>query len=290
VTARTAVHLCHLRHLRLGVAAVWLTASAAAARPFDSTQGTEPRLVNGTLERHAATSNLARDIQTLASRMPEPEWIAYSVPVVEGGHTMCDWTTGARSMASPAPVHLEPPMVFFVFYRVDERQIVRIRSYSVDCPLDAGGKAVQWLTGVLAADSVAHLRTFVTPTAPNKVSEGALSAIAMHAGRPAIDALISFARDNTSSRVRGSALLWLSQRAGQQAVGAIAEAIERDPDTEVKRKAVFALSQLPKDQGVPLLIDTARTNKNPAVRKQAMFWLGQSRDPRALKFFEEILK
>jgi hypothetical protein len=25
------------------------------------------------------------------------------------------------------------------------------------------------------------------------------------------------------------------------------------------------------------------------VRKQAMFWLGQSKDPRALKFFEEIL-
>jgi hypothetical protein len=40
---------------------------------------------------------------------------------------------------------------------------------------------------------------------------------------------------------------------------------------------------------VPLLIDQARNNKNPAVRKQAMFWLGQSKDPRALKFFEEIL-
>jgi hypothetical protein len=40
---------------------------------------------------------------------------------------------------------------------------------------------------------------------------------------------------------------------------------------------------------VPLLIQTARTNKNPVVRKQAMFWLGQSKDPRALAFFEEIL-
>ncbi len=33
----------------------------------------------------------------------------------------------------------------------------------------------------------------------------------------------------------------------------------------------------------------ARTNRNPAVRKQAMFWLGQSNDPRALKFIEDIL-
>ena len=28
---------------------------------------------------------------------------------------------------------------------------------------------------------------------------------------------------------------------------------------------------------------------NPVVRKQAIFWLGQSKDPRALDFLEEIL-
>ena len=63
-----------------------------------------------------------------------------------------------------------------------------------------------------------------------------------------------------------------------------------DPETEVKRRAVFALSQLPKGEGVPLLIDVARKNSNPAVRKQAIFWLGQSKDPRAIEFFAEILK
>jgi HEAT repeat protein len=70
----------------------------------------------------------------------------------------------------------------------------------------------------------------------------------------------------------------------------IAGAIDRDPDTEVKKKAVFALSQMPKDEGVPKLIEVARTNKNAQVRRQAMFWLGQSGDPRALKFFEDILR
>ena len=57
----------------------------------------------------------------------------------------------------------------------------------------------------------------------------------------------------------------------------------------MKKKAVFALSQLPKDEGVPKLMEVARNNRNPEVRKQAMFWLGQSHDPRAVKFFEEIL-
>ena len=90
--------------------------------------------------------------------------------------------------------------------------------------------------------------------------------------------------------MRGQALFWLAQRASKQrAAGAINEAIDKDPDTEVKKKAVFAPTQMPKDEGVPMPIQVARGNTNPAVRKQAMFWLGQSKDPRALKFFEDLL-
>jgi HEAT repeats len=40
---------------------------------------------------------------------------------------------------------------------------------------------------------------------------------------------------------------------------------------------------------VPLLIQVVRNNKNPAVRKRAIFWLGQTNDPRAVQFFEEVL-
>ena len=105
----------------------------------------------------------------------------------------------------------------------------------------------------------------------------------------ALTTLLGTARNDRSTRVRSQALFWLAQKAGREAVAAISGAIETDPDTEVKKKAVFALSQLPRDEGVPKLINIARNNRNPEVRKQAIFWLGQSRDPRATQFFEEIL-
>jgi len=89
--------------------------------------------------------------------------------------------------------------------------------------------------------------------------------------------------------VRGTALFWVAQRAGDKAAGTLTQALE-DPETEVRKKAVFALSQLPKDEGVAKLIEVARTHRDAAVRRQAMFWLGQSRDPRALAFFEQILR
>jgi hypothetical protein len=105
----------------------------------------------------------------------------------------------------------------------------------------------------------------------------------------AVTEMIRMAKDDESSHVRGQALFWLAQKAGQKAMAAISGAIENDPDTDVKKKAVFALSQMPKDEGVPKLIEVAKTNHNREVRKQAMFWLGQSNDPRALAFFEQVL-
>ena len=105
----------------------------------------------------------------------------------------------------------------------------------------------------------------------------------------ALNEMIRMAKADESSHVRGQALFWLAQKAGQKAMGAITGAIENDPDTDVKKKAVFALSQMPKDEGVPKLIEVAKTNRNREVRKQAMFWLGQSNDPRALEFFEQVL-
>jgi len=41
---------------------------------------------------------------------------------------------------------------------------------------------------------------------------------------------------------------------------------------------------------VPQLIHVADTNTNLTVRKEAFFWLGQSQDPRALAYLEQVLK
>jgi HEAT repeat protein len=62
-----------------------------------------------------------------------------------------------------------------------------------------------------------------------------------------------------------------------------------DADRDAQEAAVFALSQRPADEGVPALIRIAKTHRDPDLRRKAMFWLGQSDDPRALAFFEELL-
>ena len=203
-------------------------------------------------------------------------------------------TTGGRT----APVPLEGTRRLVVLVRVESRVIQKFAAYSADCDLDAGGRPVVWLDGVKPADSVAYLARSAYDTSPaaapsssraSRSVDTQLLALSLHADPSAIPALVQLAKAAPVAHVRGQALFWLAQRAGAKVLSTITGAIESDPETEVKVRAVFALSQLPKDESVPLLIGLARANKNPQVRKQAMFWLGQSKDPRALSFFEEVL-
>ena len=150
-------------------------------------------------------------------------------------------------------------------------------------------RASFWLGAARGARGYDVLRRMMREDPSPKVREKVVFALSVSGEPGAVDTMIEAAKGDKSDHVRGQALFWLGQKAGRKAVGALTDAIENDPETEVKKKAVFALSQLPADEGVPRLIQVARTNKNPAVRKQAMFWLGHSEDPRALKFFEEVL-
>jgi HEAT repeat protein len=334
----------------------------------------QPRAANARMETRSAAPGLDKEFRSLVPNQVGPAWIGYATPVVSGNHTMCCCDSGrygtsrggcalegehsfTMSSDDSKRVNLEGPEHMFVLFRVAEKKVMKIRSYSEDCELDAGGLTLYWLTDVKPAESIALLSTFVRDADEDERGErpisGAITAIALTndgaadraldqfvasdqpehlrekasfwlgsaRGRhgfetldrlirqdsderfrrqatfalsvsrepEAVATLINVAKNDSASGVRSQALFWLAQKAGQKAVRAISDAIDSDPETSVKKQAVFALTQLPHDEGVPLLIHVARTNRNREVRKQAMFWLGQSNDPRALAFFEEVL-
>ena len=150
-------------------------------------------------------------------------------------------------------------------------------------------KTTFWLGASRGARGVAILKNVLANDPSEHVRDKAVFALSISKQPDALDELIRAAKNDPSAHVRGQAIFWLAQKAGKRASATITGAIENDPNTEVKKKAVFALSQLPKDEGVPKLIEVARDQKNPEVRKQAFFWLGQSHDPRALAFIQEVL-
>jgi hypothetical protein len=151
-----------------------------------------------------------------------------------------------------------------------------------------------WIGTTRGAPGVDVLKRMLANDKSEKVREQVVFALSQ-SGQPAgMAAVLDTARNDKDPRMRSRALFWVAQKAaGQQAAqasDAINRAIENDPERSVKEQAVFALSQLPGDQGVPQLINVAKNNPDPVVRKKAFFWLGQSKDPRALEFFAQVLK
>jgi len=261
-------------------------------------QNWQPDISNAQLETRAFSGSLEAQL-----RASSPTWFGYAVKTTRRDHESCCWNGSSRCGCSLEGnkavtingtrannrVQLEGSEAIAVLFRVASNTVEKIEVYSLTCPLDAGGLPFVWLTGVPSDASLSYLEKLVTANPSKHSEDAALFAISQHDDPRALDYLIRAAKADASPHIRSQALFWLAQKAGDRASSAITDAIQNDPDTEVKKHAVFALSQLPHEDGVPKLIDVARSQRNPEVRKQAFFWLGQSKDPRALAFIEEVL-
>jgi hypothetical protein len=207
------------------------------------------------------------------------------------------WLTGVPADASIAYLEklvrsddtLDGAILAISLHDVPEADTVLERLTRPVQPEKVREKAVFWLGASRGARGVEILGNLLASDSSEHIRDKAVFALFINKQPEALALLMQAAKSDPSGHVRGQALFWLAQKAGQRAAATIVDAIRDDPDTEVKKRAVFALSQLPKDDGVPKLIEVARTQKNPEVRKQAFFWLGQSQDPRALQFIEQVL-
>lgn len=146
------------------------------------------------------------------------------------------------------------------------------------------------LGAVSPADASDYLLT-LAESADDEVAKDAIFPGTIAAGVTPWARLLTLAKNERRPReVRSSAVFWVGQGAAEAATKGLQEIVDDpDGDREVRKSAVFALSQRPKDEAVPALIRIAKTHRDPELRRTAIFWLGQSRDARAISYFEEVL-
>lgn len=291
------------RTLAIGVGSLVAAGLASAGPPAGVSAGRT--------ESRAAQGGLRAAVTTILREGGDAKWIGYAVETDQDGSACC-WSSvrdagkgcggcrlegGRGDMAFTVDrpqVALEGPRRARVLLRAAAGRVEQVRAFSEDCALDVGRLPFVWLEGVQGADSAGFLGSLIADEGREHddhrdLTDGPLLALSMHADPHAVDVMVKAARQHRSTHVRKQALFWLSQTASRRVAPELAAAVDDDPDVDVKKQAVFALSQMPPAEGVPHLIRVARTNRHRDVRKQAIFWLGQSEDPRALSFFEEIL-
>lgn len=242
----------------------------------------QPRLVDGTLSRTPFSGDLASQLVKLGEG-----WNGYAVETSRHVYACSDVIDSDVRMRG-GDLTVASSNQLFVFYRVSDGRIERIRFHSSDCSLDAHGTAVHWIDGVPTRASAALLRSLVDGDR-ERLGKSAITALALH-DDSTTEMLIDIARHHRSSEMRGAALFWMSQRAGARAAATLRDAVDNDPEAAVRERAVFGISQLPADQSVPMLVELMKTHRSPGVRRKAAFWLGQTNDPRALAALEEMLR
>jgi hypothetical protein len=265
-------------------------------------QPAQPRLQNAKLESRAVQGSLDATFRGIVGSQSTAAWIAYAAPMIPGERQMCCWntrndvtcqgcslepqpagTTVAFPQQAAGTVRLEGAPEFFLFFRVEGAQVGKIRTFSMDCNIDAGGLQVFWLTGVNAAQSVALLESLMPTTdfrEDRRMVDNAISAIALHKD-PAADAALD--RNVVASKpeqVRRQAAFWLGNARGQHGYQTLTRLLREDTSEAVREHAVSALAQSKEPGAINTMLTVARDDKSAKVRGQALFWLAQRAEAR----------
>ncbi|HEX8673591.1 MAG TPA: HEAT repeat domain-containing protein [Longimicrobium sp.] len=203
--------------------------------------------------------------------------------VTQGTRTVRDgnWSTSGETECLKGPVRV-------TLVKRDGR-VTDVRT-RVAYPFQARGGRVTDLGMLDPREASAYLLSLAERTPDGGVGKDLIFPATIAEGAESWPALLRIARREGIPRdTRQSAVFWLSQEASESATQGLQEIVDATGDQGMRKHAVFALSQRPGEEAVPALIRIARTHRDPELRRTAIFWLGQSRDPRALALFEEIL-
>jgi HEAT repeat protein len=274
-------------------------ATPAAAQAADA-----PRIENARLETRAVATSLDKTIRGMAATAANAEWVGYQVDRNAGERGVCcnnNWNdgncgtcrlekengerTGTRHTAEN--VKLEGSRQLIVLYRLQEKQVVKIRVASDDCTLDAGGLPFVWLTGVKASESVALLATYVHASGfedhgDHGIGNGALTAIALHADDSADQTLESFVKTDQREGLRRQAAFWMGAARGKAGLASLQRMAKTDPSSDVRAHVTFALSVSHESGAIDEMIRMAHDDASSHVRGQALFWLAQKAGKKAV--------
>src|SRR5215472_6105857 len=261
----------------------------------------KPNVTNAKLQEVSAAGGLKPAFDAIVQKQDAPAWIGYRIPTTPKERTMCcfeSWDDSWRSSnrccmgcrlesdkggsfngtvsdcSPPEPFHYS-----FVLFRVEARQVSRVRNYSPDCALDFGGLAVYWMENVNPAQSVALLTGLLSSNVEGEqkkgMGNGILAAIALHDDPAADQALEKLMLPENPETIREHVTFWLGVERGKKGLEVLRKYAKEDQNDRLREKITFALTQSKEPDAIKELISMARTDPSSHVRGQAIFWMGQ---------------
>src|SRR5262249_47912123 len=216
-----------------------------------------PTITNAKVESRTAAGSLSDELFRWAKASTDPQWLGYAVPSVNSDRVVCcngndnwngncgtcrleDYKHGDNfTTTSSNKTELEAPRRIIVLYRASAGVLNKVRVVSDVCTIDAGGLRVTWLDGVNAAQSVDYLSSLVRgkyeeDRRGEKLSHGALTAIAKHGDDSADKALNSFVEPSQPESLRKQTVFWLGQARGASGFQTLKKLAKTETSNEVR--------------------------------------------------------
>lgn len=270
--------------------ALVLSASAVAF------SGQQPRVSGTQVNTESVGSGLSATV-TRFQHSNQNLWIGYEVPSVPRNHaSSCGNSYGSSSDdGCCSEVQLDPsgdsvtngaqtaePGRMYVLLRLDHGAVTKVVQANAGCRLNASGVAFSWITGVQPEDSVHYLAQLASQSSSeNRVTDGALAALAQHADPVATSELAQLAASPASTRLREKAAFWLGAARGHDGLLALRQLLRTEQDPKVREKLAFDLSINHDPAATDDLLALAKSDSNPGVRSQALFWVAQKAGKKA---------
>ena len=150
-------------------------------------------------------------------------------------------------------------------------------------------QAIFWLGQKRSEENANYLKALYSRVKKDALKDKIIFSLSQQRGFGNGDWIMNIALDPKESiEMRKQALFWAGQNGA--ATESFASLYDKLTDSEMKEQLIFVLSQRPRDgKALEKLMDIAKTDKDKEMRSKAIFWLGQSRDPRAVKFLEDLI-
>jgi HEAT repeat protein len=232
-----------------------------------------------------------------AIKSAEGQWLAFSLPALEGTHSPCCWK-GRWSGIKEVGCSLETSHQNFgtrsdspltdnviVYSEIRDGRVHSIQVVGEQCPVNGNGAQVTWIGAV---DDKAGL-DWLENAARSDSAGSALYAFALHRSPEAGKRLYSLAKE-TGGEFSQEAIFWLGEARGKEGFKLLKQLLAELPMGERRREIVFALSQNNTPGAAELLFEISKTDPDPGQRGQAMFWLAQEYPHRAQPWLLEVIK
>ena len=150
-------------------------------------------------------------------------------------------------------------------------------------------QAIFWLGQKRSEENANYLKGLYARVNTDALKDKIIFSLSQQRGFGNPEWIMNIALDPKESiEMRKQALFWAGQTGAS--TESFASLYDKMSDFEIKEQLIFVLSQRGRDaKAIDKLMDIAKNDRDKELRGKAVFWLGQSRDPRALKYLEELI-